>query len=136
MASVLLYDGTCGVCAASVQFVLRHERRHSLQFAALDGEFGAALRRSHPELAGVDSMLWVEAGPDGATGEVLARSEAVLRVLRYLGGVWSLALLGAVVPRLIRDAAYDLFAKHRHRFVKPPDQCFMPTPDVRARFLP
>jgi predicted DCC family thiol-disulfide oxidoreductase YuxK len=130
---VLLYDGTCGLCAASVQFVLRHERQHSLRFAALESEQGRAVRARHPGLAGVDSMIWVEQGPSGE--RVLSRSAAALRVASYIGGPWRLAALGAIVPRFVRDAAYDLIARHRHRIVASPDACYLPPPAVRARFL-
>src|SRR5436189_6468845 len=100
-SALLLYDGSCGFCARSVQFVLRHEsRRRTLRFAALDSEIGLEVRGRHPEIEGVDSVVWVE--PEGTiAGErVLVRSAAVLCVLRYLDGVWrALAGLAAVVPR-------------------------------------
>jgi predicted DCC family thiol-disulfide oxidoreductase YuxK len=132
-APLLLYDGTCGFCAASVQFVLRHERQHGLRFAALESDVGAAIRARHPALAGVDSMIWVE---PTATGElVLTRSSAALRVSRYLGGPWRALALASLVPRPIRDAVYDLIARHRHRLVPGAAQCYLPPPAVRARFL-
>ena len=132
---VLLYDGTCGFCAASVQFLLRHERVHTLRFAPLDGAFAATVRARHPALDGVDSLVWVEAdGSDGA-GAVLVRSAAVLRAAQYLGGVWTLARAAALLPRSLRDAAYDLIARHRHRILPKQDQCFLPPPEVRGRFL-
>ena len=129
----MLYDGTCGFCAASVQFVLRHERQHGLRFAALESDLGHAIRRRHPALAAVDSMIWVE---PTATGErVLTRSAAALRVARYIGGPWRALALAGLVPRPIRDAVYDLIARHRHRLVREAEQCYLPPPAVRARFL-
>lgn len=132
--AVLLYDGTCGFCAGSVQFVLRHEgRRRSLRFATLDGPLGAAARRAHPELAGVDSVIWYE--PEG--GRVLVRSEAALAVAAYLGGPWrALGALGRLVPRRLRDAAYDLIARNRYRIAgRAAEACPLPTPAQRARFV-
>jgi predicted DCC family thiol-disulfide oxidoreductase YuxK len=128
---LLLYDGTCGFCAASVQFVLRHEREHLLQFASLQSDVGEAVRAKHPALAGVDSMVWVEPGG----GRVLTRSAAALRVARYIGGPWRLLALAAVVPRPIRDGLYDFIARHRHRLVRGAEQCYVPPPAARARFL-
>ena len=49
----------------------------------------------HPELEGVDSVVWVEPGAERGTGRVLVRSDAALRVARYLGGWWHLACVGA-----------------------------------------
>jgi predicted DCC family thiol-disulfide oxidoreductase YuxK len=131
--ALLLYDGTCGLCAASVQFVLRHERRHSLRFASLDSDIGAAVRARHPAAAGADSMVWVETASDG-TENILLRSAAAVRLARYIGGPWSLLAIGSLVPRFLRDAVYDVIARHRHQLVSA-DQCFLPPSDVRARFL-
>jgi predicted DCC family thiol-disulfide oxidoreductase YuxK len=129
-----LYDGTCGFCAASVQFVLRHERQHALRFAALESDLGAAIRARHPELAGVDSMIWVEPAAGGE--RVLTRSTAALRAARYIGGPWRAAAIAQLLPRTIRDAVYDVIARHRHRLASAPDQCYLPPPAARARFLP
>jgi predicted DCC family thiol-disulfide oxidoreductase YuxK len=132
---VLLYDGTCGFCAASVQLVLRHDRHGTLRFAPLEGTLGAEVRRRHAELEGVDSMVWVEPGPAGAPARVLTRADAALRIARYLGGWWRLAGAARVLPRSLRDAMYDLVARHRHRLVRGGPACLVPAPEVRARFL-
>ena len=132
--ALLLYDGDCGVCAASVQLVLRHDRRRTLRFASLQGATGTALRARHPALAAVDSVLWVEPAPDGRGERVLVRSAAALRVARYLGGWWRvLGALGWLVPRPVRDAAYDLIARHRMRLRAP--ACLLPDAGERARFV-
>ena len=105
-SALLLYDGSCGFCARSVQFVLRHEsRRRTLRFAALDSDIGIEVRGRHHEIEGVDSVVWVEPLEMNAVERVLVRSAAVLCVLRYLDGVWRvLAGLGALVPRTLADA--------------------------------
>jgi predicted DCC family thiol-disulfide oxidoreductase YuxK len=135
--ALLLYDGTCGFCAESVQFVLRHEGgNRSLRFASLQSPTGTAVRARHPELEGVDSVIWYEPGGTDGNDVVLVRSRAVLRTLRYLGGIWSaLAAIGAIIPRAIRDRIYDFVARHRHRLVRGGDVCVLPTPDQRQRFL-
>jgi predicted DCC family thiol-disulfide oxidoreductase YuxK len=131
---VLLFDGTCGFCAASVQMVLRHDRRGVLRFAPLQGTYASALRSRHPELSDVDSMIWVD--PAGEEGEhVFVRSAAALRVARYLGGMWRLALIAGILPRGLRDAAYALVARHRHHLRAAAPVCLVPGPEVRARFL-
>jgi predicted DCC family thiol-disulfide oxidoreductase YuxK len=78
-------------------------------------------------------VVWVEPAAAGASERVLLRSAAALRIASYLGGAWTLALAMRLVPRPLRDAAYDLVARHRHRLSGA--TCFVPTPEVRARFL-
>lgn len=128
---ILLYDGECGVCSAAVQFILRHERRHTLRFAALHSELGLRLRQAAGVSAGLDSLLWVEARDQ----QVMAHqwSDAVLAVVSYLGGAWGAFSLLQVVPRALRDAAYRLFARNRTRWANP--HCLLPAPEQRARFL-
>jgi predicted DCC family thiol-disulfide oxidoreductase YuxK len=132
---VLLYDGTCGFCADSVQLVLRHDRRRTLRFASLQGVFGTAVRARHPELAQADSVAWVEPAIPGHAERVLLRSDAALRVAAYLGGWFHLMRVAAVLPRRLRDAAYDLVARHRHQLSGDGPSCLVPGPEVRARFL-
>jgi predicted DCC family thiol-disulfide oxidoreductase YuxK len=134
--ALLLFDGTCGFCAESVQFVLaREKRRRTLRFASLQSEPGTEVRQRHPELEGVDSVIWVEHSADGRE-RVFVRSAAVFRVLRYLGGVWTvLSWLASIVPAFIRDAVYDWVARHRHQLIRRGKACLLPTPEQKARFV-
>ena len=130
---VLLYDGLCGFCNTSVQFILGHETRHTLRFAALQGTFAGDLKRRHPKLDDVDSLVWVEgAEPDE---RVWIRSDAVLRAVSYMGGFWKLFLVFRVIPRAVRDFFYDVFARNRIRFFGRYGSCPVPTREVRSRFL-
>ena len=132
---VLLYDGDCGLCAGSVQFLLRHEpphRRAALRFAPLQGAYAAQVRARHPELAEVDSVVWVD--PANPAVPVRVRSDAALQALTHLGGGWALlAALGRVVPRMVRDTVYAAIARRRLSLAAP--RCLLPSGEERARFL-
>jgi len=131
----LLYDGECGFCAASVAFILRHERQHTLRFATLQGTLGSEIVRRHPHLQGVDSMVWVDPAPGGYEETVFVRSAAALRAARYLGGAWSLLTVGSLLPAWLLDRIYDWIARHRHSLSASGAQCFVPTPEQASRFL-
>ena len=79
-------------------------------------------------------MVWVEPEPGGSE-QVFVRSAAALRVARYLGGVWRVALLGRLLPEAVRDALYDFIARHRHRMARPPERCLVVPPEQSDRFL-
>lgn len=130
---VLLFDGSCGVCARSIQWVLAHEREHHLRFAALESPLGQRLRDRAGVPAEVDSLIWIDASA-GATPTGLVYSEAVRQVLGYVGGPWRIlhVLLG-LVPRPVRDLGYRIFARHRRAVVA--ERCLVPTPDERRRFV-
>ena len=128
-APLLVYDGACGFCARSVQFILRHESRHDLRFVPRDSELGKDLRlRFH--LEAVESLLWVD------DGRAFIESDAVLNSAKYLGGVWAaLATLGSLVPAFLRNPAYRFVARNRRRFSSSISVCLVPTAEQRARFL-
>ena len=133
--ALLLYDGTCGFCARSVQFVLRHEGpSRALRFASLDGPTGRTLHANHPELASVDSLILYTPAAAGRTERILIRSDAVLAIATYLGGVWRvLGGLGRMIPRFVRDGAYDWVARNRYRLAA--RSCPVPTTEERRRFV-
>ena len=134
-APVLLYDGLCGFCDGTVQFILRHDRNGTLRFATLQGDYAREIFARHPEIAGVDSLVLVERDPSSGGERVFVRSAGALRVAQYLGGAWHLARVIAIVPRFIRDFGYDSFAKVRYRVFGQYDSCPSPTPEQRARFI-
>lgn len=130
---VLLYDGVCGFCNKSVQFILDHDWRGTIRFAALQSEFGQATIKRHPELAKVDSVVLLERTNSGE--QVFIRSTAALRLSGYIGGFWGLARIAYIIPRPLRDLFYDLFARYRYRLFGKYDTCMLPPPEVRGRFL-
>jgi len=130
-APVLLYDGACGLCSSTVRFVLRHDRRGSLCFAALQSPFAERVLAKHPGLRDTDSVVWL----DRARGEVFTRSAAALRVAAYLKGPWRVALVLWVVPRQVRDWGYDLIARHRHLLLTGEPRCWVPPSELEHRFV-
>ncbi len=133
---VLLYDGLCGFCNGTVQFILARDPSGSMRFAPLQGEFARRVLDRHPELRSVDSLILVRPGATPGEERALVRSEAVLGIADYLGGAWRAADVLRLVPRPLRDWGYDLFARFRYRLFGRYDACPVPSPEVRARFLP
>ncbi len=131
---VLLFDGECGLCTRVVQLVLQADRKGTLRFASLQGEFARKIITRHPELRSVDSVALLERGAAG-TYQVSIRSEAALRLVRYLGLPWRLLGLARVVPRPVRDRVYDWIARRRHRWFGPAVSCEFPTPEQQKRMV-
>jgi len=130
---ILLYDGTCGLCNRSVQFVIRHDKEKRILFAALQSRFGESVRQRHPELESVDSAVLVEQFPNEE--RTFTKSNAVLRLAGCLGGVWKLAIVVYIIPRTVRDFVYDQVAKRRYKWFGKYDECLIPASNVRSRFL-
>ena len=130
---VLLYDGLCGFCDRTVQFILARDPGGRMHFAPLQGEYARQVLTEHPSLRGIDSLILVEAVAEPHTP--LVRSDAILAIADYLGWPWRAAIVFRILPAALRDWAYDLFARHRYRLFGRYDACPLPSPDVRARFV-
>ena len=142
MGAMVLFDGVCNFCDASVNFIIERDPDGYFKFAPLQSEVGAKLAsdhglasetadgRTHGDLIPIDSVVLIE------DGRAYTHSTAALRILWRLGGVWSLMYAFIVVPKPVRDFFYRLFAKYRYRMFGRKDECMLPSPEVRARFLP
>ena len=125
---LVFYDGPCGLCQRGIRFILARDRGARFRFAPLGGATFARFAAAAP----AETMLVL-------TGDrLLARSEAVLHILRRLGGIWALlAAAAAPVPRPWRDACYDAVARARHRwFAQGLNECIIIPEAWRDRFLP
>lgn len=129
---IVFYDGDCGLCHGFVRFLLRVDRRARFRIAPLGGDL---FRATVPEAAraGLPDSVVLARGHG-----ILVRSDAVLAVLEGLGGAWpALAAAGRVVPRALRDRAYDAVAARRARwFAKPTGSCPVLPPGLRGRVEP
>jgi predicted DCC family thiol-disulfide oxidoreductase YuxK len=142
MGAVVLFDGVCNFCDASVNFIIEHDKAGYFKFAPLQSQEGtrlanqfgfesAAAERDRPsdDLIPIDSVILVE------DQKAYTHSTAALRILKRLEPPWSWVYVLVVVPRPLRDWAYRLFARYRYRIFGKKDQCMLPSPEVRARFL-
>jgi len=129
--AVIVFDGVCVLCNGWVRFLLRHDRRARYRFAAMQGESGRALLSAH----GLDaddpvSFLLIEGGA------AWTETDAIIRVLSGLGGVWRVAGLLRILPSALRNGLYRWFARNRYRIFGRYEQCALPAPEQATRFLP
>ncbi|UOQ78000.1 thiol-disulfide oxidoreductase DCC family protein [Hymenobacter sp. 5516J-16] len=131
-SATILFDGVCNLCNGFVQFVIEHDAAGYFRFASLQSAAGQELLRAHglqPQTE-PDSVILVEGG------RAHTHSAAALGVLQRLSGGWGVVgTLGKLFPRFLRDAVYRLIARNRYRWFGRQDACWLPTPELRARFL-
>jgi predicted DCC family thiol-disulfide oxidoreductase YuxK len=127
----VLFDGVCGLCNWSIDFLIRRDRHGALRFAPLQSPIAQTLLRQHDLSAAEFSSVVVI---DGA--RVYRRSDAALHALGRLGKHWrALAVAARLVPRPVRDTVYDWIAANRYRWFGQRASCRIPTPQERERFL-
>lgn len=132
---IVLYDGVCGLCNRLNQFLIKRDKDDRFRFASLQSEFAKVVLRRH----GADPLdldtVYVVIDNDQPTERLLARSDAILYLLKQLDGLWKLAGLGRVLPKILRDGIYKVVARNRYRVFGKHESCFLPEPKHRAKFL-
>lgn len=130
MSAVILFDGICNFCDSSVNFIIKRDRAGYFKFAPLQSAVAEKLLAENGiDKAETDSIVLIE------NQNAYTYSTAALRIARKLGGIWSLPYVFIVLPKFIRDFFYKLFAKYRYKMFGKKDECMIPTPEIRERFL-
>ena len=127
---VILFDGVCNLCNSSVQFIIQRDPNNKFHFAALQSSFGQQqLKQLAIPAEAFQSIILIK------SGKYLQRSNAVLEICKDLSGLWPALYTFKLVPRFIRDWIYNGIANNRYRWFGRQDQCMIPTPSLKARFL-
>lgn len=133
---VVLYDGVCGLCNRTVQFVLKRDRRRAFRFAPLQGEFAAALLGRHGRDPSELETMFLALDANGPNERLLSKARAILKILRELGGGWGVfAALAGVLPTGFLNGCYGFIARRRYRWFGRYASCPLPKPEERARFI-
>lgn len=128
--NLLLFDGICHLCDASVRFIIPRDPAGKIKFAPIQSPLG----REHYARQGLDPdhpTVFLLLTPGGA----FKASDAVLEIGRILGGAWKLALIFKPLPRILRDTVYHFIARNRYRWFGKKDACMMPTAELKARVV-
>ena len=128
--SIVLYDGVCGFCNASVQFIIKRDPKGRFKFAPLQSEIGKSLAGEHGiDASQLDGLVLIE------DRKAHQKSSAAWRIARRLTSPWPVFASLRIVPRVVRDWFYDQFAKRRYKWFGKMDECPLPSEADRNRFL-
>lgn len=127
---IIFYDGYCPMCHAWVRRIIRQDRQKQFYFAALESQVAEReLSGRLPSYREENTIIYLE------DDRVYLRSTAVLKIAQSLGFPSALMMVGWLLPRFFRDALYDLVASRRYRYGRRYDECPVPPPEWRTRFL-
>ena len=127
---VLLFDGVCNLCNASVQWILKRDRKGIFKFAALQSDTGQVLLQQFGfSEKNFDTVILVD-GP-----RIFTRSDAALEIVRRIGGWWAFLTVFKIIPRPVRNAIYDWVARNRYRWFGKTEACMLPRPEWKERFV-
>ena len=126
---IILFDGVCNFCNATINFVIEHDPNRRFRFASLQSEFGQnILHQYHYSTHDFDTVLLIK------NGEMYQKAKAVLEIARYLKG-YSWLYVFRFVPTPIANFFYGIIAKNRYILFGRRDTCRVPSPEERALFL-
>jgi predicted DCC family thiol-disulfide oxidoreductase YuxK len=135
-ATVVFFDGVCGLCTRFNQFLLPRDRQGRIRFATLQGRLAHDLLPRYGKDPSDLDTIYVLVDWKTPRERILDRSQGMLHALKQLDGIWrAIGQIGSVVPASIADAAYNFVAKRRYRLFGKFESCMIPAPEWRQRFL-
>ncbi|MCZ8134551.1 MAG: DCC1-like thiol-disulfide oxidoreductase family protein [Algoriphagus sp.] len=128
--SIVLFDGVCTLCNASIDFILKRDHKNRFLVGALQEPISKkVLSNFQIDPSYLDSLVLVE------NGQIYFRSTAALRIAKGLRGGWPLFYFLIVIPAFARDPIYDWIGKNRYRWFGKKSTCRIPTIEEREKFL-
>jgi predicted DCC family thiol-disulfide oxidoreductase YuxK len=123
---VIFYDGHCALCNGAVKFFIKYDKQKKYRYAALQSALAQNLLNEQADMKSF--VLYVN-------GKVFRQSDAALKALAGLGGLWKLCLIFWPVPRFIRNGIYNWIARNRYRWFGQYETCPLPQPHQKHLFL-
>jgi predicted DCC family thiol-disulfide oxidoreductase YuxK len=128
--AIILFDGVCNLCSTSVQFILKHNKKHHFIFATLQSDVARDILLHYPtKITKKDSILLIQ------NNKIYTESTAVLLIAKKFTGFWKLLQIFWIIPKFIRDILYRFIAKNRYRWFREKNVCIIPDKSVKNRFL-
>lgn len=128
---LILFDGVCNLCNSSVQFAIKHDKNNTFMFAALQSDVGKEIIKNYNiNTAKIDSILLYT--PDKG---VDYKSTAALKIAYHLGFPINFMVIFFIIPPFIRNWVYNFIAKNRYKWYGKKESCWIPTPELKSKFL-
>lgn len=128
---IILFDGVCNLCDASVQFIYKHDKKDIFRFVAIQSELGQKIiKHIGVDTSKIDSIILYEPGLSYSY-----KAEAALTIAKNLSGIYSLLGYLNFIPNSIKNIVYDYVAKNRYKWYGKKDVCMLPTQELKAKFL-
>lgn len=125
---IILFDGVCNLCNASVKFIIRYDCKKKFRFASIQSAAAQKLLETFQNEKISDAVLYIE------NGILYQESTAALKIARYLCWFsWLNVLL--IIPAWFRDPVYRLIARNRYRWFGKRESCMLPDEDLKSRFM-
>ena len=128
---IILFDGVCNLCDATVQFIIKRDKEDIFRFVPLQSGLGQQIvKHIGIDIAKTDSILIYEPGQ-----AYYYKAEAAIKIAKELGGIYSAMGIFSVLPKSLSNSVYDYVARNRYKWYGKKSECMIPTPEMKAKFL-
>ncbi len=128
--SIILFDGVCNLCNNSVHFIIKRDKKKRFLFTSLQSDAARdILLQFQLKNSEMDSIIFIE------NGKIYQKSDAILKIVKHLNGIWKISYGFIIIPKFIRDYVYIIIAKNRYRWFGKREVCMIPTKELQMRFL-
>lgn len=127
---IIFFDGVCNLCNSTVQFIIENDSQNKFHFSSLQSNFGQKfLEENNLKTENFDSIILLE------NNEVYQKSDAAIKIASHLDSPYNYLKLFSILPKFIRDFFYSIVAKNRYRIFGKKESCWIPTAELRSKFL-
>ncbi len=128
---LILFDGICNLCNRAVTKIIQLDKKNVFLFCSLQSVTGKEiLAHIKVDPSKIDSIILYKPGI-----AYHIKSSAALEIMNTLGGFWKFSKIFLILPSPIRNLIYDFIAKNRYRWFGKKEQCMIPTPELKSKFL-
>lgn len=128
---IILFDGVCNLCDATVQFLIKRDKKDIFRFVAIQSGIGQEIiKHLGIDTSNTDSIILYEPGK-----AYYYKAEAALKIGKELGGIYSLLSIFTLLPKGLSNTVYDFVARNRYKWYGKKDACMIPTAAMKAKFL-
>lgn len=128
--SIILFDGVCNLCNASVNFVIKHDKKAQFLFASFQSDAAKEIMlHFNLKNLNLDSIVLIKGD------KIYEKSTAIMRIARLLSGGYKFLYFFILIPKFARDWMYSYIAKNRYKFFGKRERCMIPSLELKNRFL-
>lgn len=128
---IILFDGVCNLCNSAIQFIIKQDKKDLFRFVALQSELGEKIiNHIGVDSQKMDSIILYEPGV-----AYYYKSEAALKIASHLGSFYSLLTVFKILPTAFSNFIYDWIARNRYKWFGKKENCMIPTPELKSKFL-
>ena len=129
---IILFDGICIFCDSSIRFAIKRDKKKIFKLCSLQSESALRIAKEYnfsAERENLNSVIFLK------DGKVFRKSDAVIEILKELGGLWNLASILLIIPKKLRDFFYDWFGENRYRWFGKKTSCEIFSKEIKERLI-